>query len=89
MRGVKGEMVVLPFTDHPSRFLELRSVLVTTQNNTQKLLVEQAREFKGKVLLKLKQIETPEKAKELVGGFIEIEKKSWLNFLKEATSFLI
>jgi len=74
VRGVKGEMVVVPLTDEPSRFLKLRKVTVSKEENTDEFLVERAREFKGKVLLKLKKVESPEEAKKLVGGFVEIEK---------------
>lgn len=74
VRGVKGEMVVVPLTDEPSRFRKLRKVTVSKEENTDEFLVESAREFKGKVLLKLKKVESPEEAKKLVGGFVEIEK---------------
>jgi 16S rRNA processing protein RimM len=48
--------------------------MVSKEQDTKEFLVEGAREFKGRVLLKLKQVETPEEAKSLVGGFIEIER---------------
>ena len=67
-------MVVFPLTDDPRRFLRLEKVTVTKDEVSRQFPVERAREFKGKVLLKLKDVESPEEAKELVGGFIEIEK---------------
>jgi 16S rRNA processing protein RimM len=74
VRGVKGEMVVVPLTDDPQRFLDMERVTVTKDEVSRLFPVERAREFKGKVLLKLKEVESPEEAKELVGGFIEIEE---------------
>ncbi|MGB7061547.1 MAG: ribosome maturation factor RimM [Candidatus Zixiibacteriota bacterium] len=74
VRGLKGEMVVVPLTDDPERFLKLEKVTLTKDGTSKEFLVENAREFKGKVLLKLKQVDSPEEAKKLAGGFIEIEK---------------
>lgn len=74
VRGIKGEMVVVPLTDDPHRFLKLQKVIISKEESTKEFQVEWAREFKGKVLLKLKQMESPEEAKKLVGGFIEIER---------------
>ncbi|MGB2989778.1 MAG: ribosome maturation factor RimM [Candidatus Zixiibacteriota bacterium] len=73
-RGLRGEMVVVPLTDDPERFLKLEKVTLTKDGTSKEFFVEKAREFKGKVLLKLKQVGSPEEAKELAGGFIEIEK---------------
>jgi len=74
VRGLKGEMVVVPFTDDPQRFLDMEKVTVAKDEVCRQFPVEKAREFKGKVLLKLKEVESPEEAKKLVGGFIEIEE---------------
>jgi len=74
VRGIKGEMVVVPLTDDPRRFLKIHKVIITKEENIREFLVERVREFKGKVLLKLKQVESPEEAKKLTGGFIEIER---------------
>ncbi len=74
VRGTRGEMVVVPLTDDPRRFRKLRKVIISKEESTGEFLVEGAREFKGKVLLKLKDVESPEEAKELVGGFIELER---------------
>jgi 16S rRNA processing protein RimM len=73
-RGLRGEMVVVPLTDDPQRFLKLEKVTVSKDNVSKQLFVERAREFKGKVLLQLKQVDSPEQAKKLVGGFIEVER---------------
>ena len=61
-------------TDDPQRFLKLEKITIAKDEVCRQFPVEKAREFKDKVLLKLKQVDSPEKAKELVGGFIEIEE---------------
>ena len=66
--------MVIPFTDDPSRFSRLPKIIISAGENSQEFSVERTREFKQKILLKLKQVESPEEAKKLVGGFIEIEK---------------
>jgi 16S rRNA processing protein RimM len=72
-RGIKGEMVVVPLTDDPSRFLELKEVTVTQGEITRQFRIEGTRKLQGNILMKLKGIQVPEEAKNLVGGFIEIE----------------
>ncbi len=83
VRGIKGEMVVVPLTDDPHRFLKLQEVIISKEESTKGFQVEGAREFKGKVLLKLKQVESPEEAKKLVGGFIEIERDQLVELSEE------
>ena len=73
-RGLKGEMVVIPLTDDPRRFLQLQRVTVSTKTQTREFAVEGAREFKGKVLLQLREVESREQVHKLVGGFIEISR---------------
>ncbi len=74
VRGVKGEMVVVPLTDDPQRYLKLDRVTISKEGNVREFMVEGVREFKGKILLRLKQVEGPEEAKKLVGGFVEIQR---------------
>jgi len=66
--------VVAPLTDDPQRFHKLQKVIISKEESTREFQVEETREFRDRVLLKLKQVETPEEAKKLVGGFIEIER---------------
>lgn len=87
VRGVKGEVVVVPLTDDPQRFLKLEEVTVTGDENSQQFFVERAREFKGKVLLKLRQVDSPEEARKLVGAFLEIERDQLVR-LSEGSYFI-
>jgi 16S rRNA processing protein RimM len=75
VRGVKGELVVVPLTDDPSRFLQLQTVTVTKEEESRRFPIEGVRQFRAKVLLKLKEVDTPEQAQKLVGGFLEIERE--------------
>jgi 16S rRNA processing protein RimM len=87
VRGVRGEMVVVPLTDDTQRFLKLEKVTVTGDENSQQFFVERVREFKGKVLLKLKLVDSPEQAKKLVGAFLEIESDQLVR-LPEGSYFI-
>jgi len=75
VRGLKGEIVVVPMTDDPRRYFDLETVTISKEEITKIFAIEVAREFKGKILLRLKQVENPEEAQKLVGGFVEIEKE--------------
>jgi len=81
VRGIKGEMVVVTLTDDPKRFSLLEKVLVSKDEKITLFEVEKVRielktkKLKERVLLKLKGVESPEEAKKLVGGFLEIEKE--------------
>jgi 16S rRNA processing protein RimM len=81
VRGIKGEMVVVPLTDDPKRFSQLEKVFLSkdekiTEFGVEKVRVElKIKRPKGMVLLKLKGVESPEEAKKLVGSFLEIEKE--------------
>jgi len=75
VRGVRGEMVVIPLTDNPDRFSELNEIKISAGGITREFHLEGARKLAGRILIQLKEIKTPEEAKLLVGGFIEIEKE--------------
>ena len=93
VRGIRGEMLIVPLTDDPKRFSELKRVLLSRNDNTTEFEVEQVRvglknrRLKDKVLLKLKGVESPEEAKRLVGSFLEIEKEDLIR-LPEGRYFI-
>lgn len=93
VHGIKGEMVVVPLTDDPERFSELERVFLLKDERVTEFEVERVRRhFKTKrreerVLFKLKGVESPERAKELVGSFLEIEKKDLIK-LPEGRYFI-
>ncbi len=75
MRGVRGEMAVIPLTDNPDRFSELNEIKITVGGITREFHLKGAKKLSGRILIQLQEIKTPEEAKLLVGGFIEIEKE--------------
>ena len=93
VHGIKGEMVVVPLTDDPKRFSELKKVLLLKDEKIIEFEVESVRtDFKAKrlkerVLIKLKGVENPEEAKGLVGSFLEIEKEDLIK-LPEGRYFI-
>lgn len=93
VRGVKGEMVVVPLTDDPKRFSELQEVLLSKDEKIAQFEVEDVRmdlkskRLKERVLLKLKGVETLEEAKKFVGSFLEIEKEDLIK-LPEGRYFI-
>lgn len=74
VRGVKGEVMVAPMTDDSRRFRKLRKLAISEVEAAGEFLVESAKEHKGQVLMKLKGVDSPEEARKLVGGFVEIER---------------
>lgn len=72
--GIKGEMVIFPLTDFPERFFELKSVWVTSSEDSKKYEIQSVKEKNNKIFLKLKGVETPEEVKKFSGSFLEIEK---------------
>lgn len=73
VRGLKGEMVVIPLTDDPHRFEKLQRVTLSKEENSSEFRVERVWASAGKVLLKLREVGNPEEARRWVGGFVEIE----------------
>lgn len=71
---------MVPLTDDPKRFSELKKVFLSKDEKITQFEVEKvrigltARRLEDRVLLKLTGVESPEEAKRLVGSFLEIEK---------------
>lgn len=84
---------MVPLTDDPKRFSELKKVLLLKDEKIIEFEVESVRtDFKAKrlkerVLIKLKGVENPEEAKGLVGSFLEIEKEDLIK-LPEGRYFI-
>jgi 16S rRNA processing protein RimM len=89
VHGIKGEMVVVSLTDDPKRFSELKKVFLSKDEKITQFEVEKVqtdlktKKFKERVLLKLKEVESPEEAKRLVGSFLEIEKDDLIKLPEE------
>ena len=79
VRGLKGEVVVIPLTDKWERFSEIEEIFVSStegkEDDGQFLKIEKTKRFKNRILIKFSQIDTPEAASNLVGAYLEIEKE--------------
>lgn len=77
-RGLKGEVVVFPYTDDPDRFFLLKEVWVSGKESSKIFQIEKIKKFKQNIFLKFQEINSPEAAKPLVNSFLEIEKENLL-----------
>jgi len=78
VRGVRGEMAVVPLTDEPNRFFSLSEVYVEKEGEKRLFGIKSIRKLKTKIFISLEGIDSPEAAKPLVGAFLEIERKNLL-----------
>jgi len=69
-RGVRGELRVQVLTDFPKRFSWLKRVFI--DDHLTQYEVERVRFFKDQVLLKLRDVDTPEAAEPLRGKEIKV-----------------
>ncbi|HYH03414.1 MAG TPA: 16S rRNA processing protein RimM, partial [Bacillota bacterium] len=73
VQGVKGEFKVIPLTDNPKRFGELRRVFFKdSAGSLQELYIQGYRLFKEYVLLKIKGIDDMTAAETLGRGYLLI-----------------
>lgn len=82
-QGNKGEVNVLSFTDSIERFKNLDNVFLRNKNSQTILNIEKIRIKKDTVVLKLKDIENLERAKMIVGSFLEVERKNAVKLSKD------
>lgn len=81
-QGNKGEVKVLPLTDSTDRFQSLASIFIRNNNIRKTLNIEKIRSKENAVILKLENIDNVEKAKMIVGSFLEVERKNALKLPK-------
>jgi 16S rRNA processing protein RimM len=73
-QGIKGELKVVPLTDNPERFGEVRRVFFQDLAGWRELTIERYRSFNGYVLLKFRGIEDMTAANALGRGLIFIPR---------------
>lgn len=73
-QGIKGEVKVLPFTDDPRRFAELKRVFLKSLSGVRELQVEGYRPFRQFVLVKFKGIDDLNAAEALGRGLLCIPR---------------
>jgi 16S rRNA processing protein RimM len=83
-QGNKGEVNILPLTDSTDRFKNLVTVFLRNNNSQTTLIIEKIRIKENTVILKLKDIESIQEAKMIVGSFLEVERKNTVKLAKDA-----
>lgn len=73
-RGIRGEVVAELLTDFPERFSSLREVRIFKESQEYREEIERYWFQKGRVVLKFSGRDTPEDAKELIGGEIGVSE---------------
>ncbi len=82
-QGNKGEVNILPLTDSTDRFKNIVTVFLRNNNGQTTLNIEKIRIKEDTVILKLKDIESIEEAKMIVGSFLEVERKNAVKLPKD------
>ncbi len=72
--GLKGELMVLPLTFDPERFLSLREVMIQFQDVIEKKRVKYVKPYKNHLLLSFDDCKVPEDARKYRGALIKIDK---------------
>ena len=86
--GIKGFVKVVPFTDDPKRFEDLKHIYIVRKNSMEKVTIEQVSFAKSNVLLKLKEYPDINTAEALKGCFIKIDREDAVE-LPEDTYFIV
>jgi 16S rRNA processing protein RimM len=73
--GVGGEVKIISYSDVPGRFEGLKQVQVQVSSGAQTLSVLSSRRTAQGYLLRFASIETPEAARPLIGGILEIPEE--------------
>ncbi len=73
--GLRGEVNVYPTTDEPGRFRDLEKVLLDLGRGERELTVERTAFFKGRPILKFKEIDTIEDAQKIRGGTLLVRRE--------------
>ena len=82
--GNKGEIKVVPLTDSIGRFKDLVNVFIRKNDSREILKINRLRINKNNVFLKFESINDLNKAKMIVGSFLEIEKSDAVELPKDS-----
>ena len=83
-QGNKGEVKVVPLTDSIDRFKRLTDVFIGGKNDRRLFKIDNLRIDRNVVILKLKEVESIEKAKMIVGSFLEVKKCDTIRLPKDS-----
>jgi len=71
--GYKGMVRIIPLTDFPERFEELKRVIISHRGAIEEMLVEASRPYGQTCLLKLKGIDNREDAQDYRNALLQVE----------------
>lgn len=86
-QGIRGDLRVIPITDEPERFLNLKTALVDDGKVFKEYNIDTVKFHKGFVILKFKGIDNMSEAEKLKGTSIKIDRKDAIE-LKENEYFI-
>lgn len=85
--GVRGEVKILPLTDQPERYDDLKYVYIDKKTGMDKYTVESVKYFKSFVILKFKEIQDMNSAETLKDLIIKIGREDAIK-LPEGSYFI-
>ncbi|RBP41141.1 ribosome maturation factor RimM [Garciella nitratireducens] len=83
VHGIKGEVKILPLTDHIERFFTLKIVYLEKESFNRLLTIQNIRIHKNLVLVKFKEITTRDQAEKLKDSFIDIRREDAIKLSKD------
>jgi 16S rRNA processing protein RimM len=83
-RGLQGELLVLPLTDFPERFLKMKQILVSTRNGSwEQVAIEESHLISGRPVLKLSGIDSPEAAARMTNRELAVPRTEVVKLPKD------
>lgn len=82
-KGNKGEVKVIPLTDSIDRFKKLTDVFISKGKNKRLLKINKLEIKKNTVILEIADIDNIEKAKMIVGSFLEVKRSNAVKLPKD------
>jgi 16S rRNA processing protein RimM len=81
--GIKGEVKVIPLTDDPQRFNELKWVYAGSDDSKKVLNIEGVKFFKNTVIVKFKEVQDMEAAGKLKEQYMYVDRKNAVKLPKD------
>lgn len=82
--GITGEVKVIPLTDNPERFYELKWVYLDNGKNMGKYNISGVKIFKNQVILKFAEVKDRNTAETLRGAMLNVDRKNAVKLPKDS-----